>query len=702
MPTPARSTTTAPRIEPDTRLQFLPGVGPERARLFEKLGIWTVEHLIRHYPRTHLDASHFVKISALKAGEMLTIEGTIKHSAAVRTRGGRSDFSCTVTDGTGVLGVYCFGQPFLARSLKPGTRVVMSGEYDPVERRMLNPLFETVEGEVEDLLHAGRLVPVHPLTKGLSARLVRRAVRVALDRCAERIADPLPPALVRAEKLGSLAAALEAIHFPKDAAEYEAARQRLVFEELALLQMVMAVRREVARVEGAGLSSAGPGKLAATAEQALPYTLTPDQQQALKEIVADLRAPRPMQRLLLGDVGSGKTVVAGLAALHVVEAGHQVAFMAPTEILARQHAVTLAKLAAPTGAAVAALTGATGTAARRELASRLQSGEPMIVVGTHALIVEKVVIPNLALAIVDEQHRFGVRQRARLAQKARVPDVLVLTATPIPRTLQLAYFGDLDVSRLGARPEGRGRMVTRVTGEEKMPQVIEFTTRELAAGRQAYWVTPLVEETGKSEARAAEAEFARLSTHPLLRRWKLGLLHGRMKPDAKQEVMNGFTSGEIAVLVATTVIEVGVDVPNATVMVIRDAERFGLTQLHQLRGRVGRGEHRSVCVLLAGPGTTAKGRERLEMMVKTTNGQELAEADLRMRGAGELWGTMQSGMPRLKLADLSRDEDLLGRAKAASQALVHADPRLVKPEHDALRAALLSRYPEPLELALAG
>ena len=245
-------------------------------------------------------------------------------------------------------------------------------------------------------------------------------------------------------------------------------------------------------------------------------------------------------------------------------------------------------------------------------------------------------------------------------------------------------------------------MVTRVTGEEKMPQVLEFTTRELAAGRQAYWVTPLVEETGKSEARAAEAEFARLSTHPLLRRWKLGLLHGRMKPDAKQEVMNGFTSGEIAVLVATTVIEVGVDVPNATVMVIRDAERFGLTQLHQLRGRIGRGEHRSVCVLLTGTGTTVKGRERLEMMVETTDGQKLAEKDLEMRGSGELWGTMQSGMPRLKLADLSRDEAILERAKAAASALVHEDPRLLKPENGALRAALLSRYPEPLELALAG
>ncbi len=698
----ARTSSVAPRIEPDTRLQFLPGVGAERARLFEKLGLITVEHLIRHYPRAHLDASHFVKIAELKTGVLLTIEGTVKHSAAVRTRGGRSDFTCTVSDGTGTLGVYCFGQPFLARTLRPGARVVMSGEFDAVERRMLNPLFEVVEGDVEQLLHAGRLVPIHPLTKGLSQRLVRRAVRTALDHTAARIVDPLPATLVRAEKLGSLAEALEHIHFPKDAAELEAARRRLVFEELALLQMVMAVRREVTRVEGAGLASTGPGKLAAVAEEALPFTLTSDQSQALKEIVADLAAPRPMQRLLLGDVGSGKTVVAALASLHVVEAGHQVAFMAPTEILARQHVATLARFVAPSGAAVGVLTGATGVAARRELASRLESGEPMIVVGTHALIMEKVTIPKLALAIVDEQHRFGVRQRAQLAQKARVPDVLVLTATPIPRTLMLAFYGDLDVSRLAARPAGRGRLVTRVTGEEKMPQVVEFMTRELAAGRQAYWVTPLIEESSRSEARAAEAEFARLRAHPLLRPYTLGLLHGRLKPDAKQEVMSGFASGEIHVLVATTVIEVGVDVPNATVMVIRDAERFGLTQLHQLRGRIGRGTHRSVCVLLSGTGTTARGRERLELMVKTTDGQELAEADLRMRGSGELWGTLQSGMPRLKLADLARDQEILAQARAAAAALVADDPRLLRPENRELRTALLSRYPEPLELALAG
>ncbi|MEO5617896.1 MAG: ATP-dependent DNA helicase RecG, partial [Candidatus Eisenbacteria bacterium] len=467
-------------------------------------------------------------------------------------------------------------------------------------------------------------------------------------------------------------------------------------------QMVIAVRREARRVEGKGLASAGAGVLAGRARAALPYTLTSDQDRSLAEIVADLAAPRPMQRLLLGDVGSGKTVVAALAALHVVEAGHQAAFMAPTEILARQHAATLARICEPAGVAVAALTGSTPAAERRSLAARLAAGEPMIVAGTHALIVEKVQLPGLALAIVDEQHRFGVQQRAKLARKAVLPDVLVLTATPIPRTLMLAFYGDLEVSRLAAKPAGRGRLVTRVAGEEKMPQVMEFLARELAGGRQAYWVTPLIEEGGKSEAKAAEAEFERLRAHPLLRRHTLGLLHGRLKPDEKQEVMGRFAAGEIALLVATTVIEVGVDVPNATVLVVRDAERFGLTQLHQLRGRIGRGAHRSVCVLTAGTGVAGRARERLALMTTTEDGYVLAEADLRLRGPGEMWGTLQSGLPRLKLADLAQDQRILEQAQRAAAALAERDPRLSGLEQQPLRAALLARYPAPLEIALAG
>ncbi|MBI5709950.1 MAG: ATP-dependent DNA helicase RecG [Candidatus Eisenbacteria bacterium] len=701
-PTPG-SASGLRRLEPASRLQFLPGVGPKRALRFERLGLTTLEHLIRHYPRTWLDARRFVRIADLEPGELVTVDGTIHSAAAVRTRAGRTDFVAALEDGSGApLGLYFFGQPFLARTLRKGTRVLVSGELDAVEHRMLNPMFEVVEGEVADLLHVGRLIPVHALTRGLTARGMRKAVRLALDAAAGDVPDPIPAEVVAAHGLGPLCEALAQIHFPDDEERLQAARRRLAFEELFLLQSVLELRRCALAQEGRGLATAGPGALAARARAALPFALTGDQERALAEIVADMRRPAPMQRLLLGDVGSGKTVVALLAALHALEAGHQVAFMAPTEILARQHGATLAALAAPAGAEVLVLTGATPAAERRALARRLEAGEPLLVAGTHALLEEKVRMPELGLAIVDEQHRFGVRQRATLAKKGVIPDVLVLTATPIPRTLQLAYYGDLALSTLRARPAGRGRLVTRVTGEEKFPQVLEFMARELAAGRQAFVVVPLIEQDGRLDSRAAEAEHERLSGHPLLARFRVGLLHGRLKAEEKQAVMEGFAAGEVHALVTTTVIEVGVDIPHATLMVVENAERFGLTQLHQLRGRVGRGAHRSVCVLVPGAGAGALARERVALMARTDDGFELAEADLRMRGPGELWGVRQSGLPRLKLADLARDQALLEEARDAARGVVEADAMLLQPAHAALRATLLAHYREPIELALAG
>jgi len=691
-----------PPLQPSTRLQFLRGIGPARARDYERLGLHTLGDLVRHYPRTWLDARRFVQIGEMKPGEMVTVVGTVKRAVALRTRGGRTDFTCTVADESGVLHAYFFGQPFLARTLRAGVKVVLSGEVDPLEGRMQNPMFEVLEGDLEDLLHVGRLVPVHPLTRGVYARAVRAAVRHALEAVADQMPDPLPPEVRAGAGLVSLAEALRQIHFPDDDQALARAREALAFEELFELQTVLEVRRRVLAEEGRGLVTAGPGVLAARAREALPFTLTEDQEKALGEIVGDLRRPFPMHRLLIGDVGSGKTVVALLAALHAIEQGLQVAFMAPTEILVRQHAVTLERFAAPAGVEVAVLTGATPAAARRALAARLSAGEPLLVTGTHALLEEKLPMPKLGLAIVDEQHRFGVRQRAMLAKKGVIPDVLVLSATPIPRTLALAFHGDLETSTLRSRPAGRGRLVTRVAGEEKFPQVLEFVAKEVGEGRQAFFVVPVIEEAGRQDFKAAEVEHRRLASHPLLRDFTHGLLHGRLKPDVRREVMDGFAAGTVAILTATTVVEVGIDVPNATVMVVENADRFGLSQLHQLRGRVGRGAHRSVCVLVPSALASAAGRARLEEMTRTDDGFALAEADLRLRGPGELWGMRQSGMPRLKLADLFRDAALLERARDAARALVAADPRLVRPGHATLRTTLLEQYREPMELALAG
>ncbi|MBI1799767.1 MAG: ATP-dependent DNA helicase RecG [Candidatus Eisenbacteria bacterium] len=702
MSTESRTLTGERALGPGTRLQFLPGIGPARARLFERLGISTLEHLLRHYPRTYLDVRRFVTVKDLKPGEPVTVRGTVKSAAAVRTRAGRTDFSATLGDGTGVLACYFFGQGFLARTLRPGTPVVVSGEIDGLERRMLNPMFEASEADVEELLNVGRMVPVHALTAGLTARVMRRAVRAALDAAADRVADPVPEGTGSAPGPMTLGEALRQIHFPADDAGLAAARRRLVFEELFLLQTVLELRRRALGEADRTFVRAGRGLLAGRAVEALPWPLTGDQCRALDEIVADLKRPIPMHRMLLGDVGSGKTVVAYLAALHVIESGHPVAFMTPTEILSRQHGETLTRLARAVGIPIAVLTASTPAAERREIADRLRGGEALIAIGTHALIEAKIEIPTLGLAIVDEQHRFGVRQRARLAQKGGIPDLLVLTATPIPRTLTLACFGDLDVSTLRARPPGRGRLVTRIAGEEKFPQVLEFMAGEIAAGRQAYVVVPMIEETGRLSVRAAEAEFERLRAQPALRAFRIELLHGRLKPSECRAVMDEFAAGRVQALVATTVIEVGVDVPNATLMVVENADRFGLTQLHQLRGRVGRGAHRSVCVLIAGPDAGPRGRERLEVLARLDDGFAIAEEDLRLRGPGELWGTRQSGLPRLKLADLSRDEALLEEAREAARETVGGDPHLLGSANAALRSALLLNYAEPLEFALTG
>jgi len=695
------------RLTASTPAQFLPGVGPGRAALLARLGIATLEDLLLHVPREYLDARRTVSIARIPGSGLVTVVARVDFVETRRSRG-RSDLLARVSDDTGVLGVRWFGQGFLSKSIEVGKTLALVGELAPGPgRSFVNPLFEPMG---DDAQAAGRILPRHPLTAGVGAQAMRRWVRAALAALKAELTaeDPLPAELRQELGLPGLAEAYEAVHFPESPEAAERGRKRLAFDELFLAQLVLVLRRRARAEVSEALVTARGMERARAAIAALPFEPTGAQRRAVNEIVKDMKAPRAMHRMLVGDVGSGKTVVALLAAVCAAEAGFQIAVMAPTEILAEQHFRTLSALGEAAGLVPALWTGSTGEAARRELRRRLRlpAGDPFaldLVVGTHALLEEEVPLPRLGLVVVDEQHRFGVKQRAQLAKKGSgFPDVLVMTATPIPRSLALAFLGDLDVTVLDERPKDRIPIVTRVATEARREAVYRFLAEELTKGRQAYVVYPLIEESEKSELRAAKAMLANLAAHPVLSGFQFGLLHGRMKPAEKEAVMADFVANKIQALVATTVIEVGVDVPNATVMIIEHPERFGLTQLHQLRGRVGRGTERSVCVLLEGPRSAPEARARLELLASTDDGFRLAEEDLKTRGSGELWGARQTGLPALRVADLARDLDLVGRSRAEAEARVAADPSLLSPSHARLRARLERLFGEELSWRATG
>ncbi len=708
--TASQPTSRQPRLESATLVQFLPGIGPFRAGLLARLGIVTLEDLLMHAPREYLDARRTVPIAQIPPAGLVTVVARVD---AVETRRARNrvDLTARVSDASGVLSVRWFGQGFLAKAITEGQMLVLVGELGPGPGRFfLNPLFESLEvgpGAVEG---AGRILPRHPLTAGVSARALRRWVKDALDALKDELTveDPLPVALREELGLPGLFDAFEAVHFPRAPEDAERGRKRLAFDELLMAQLVLALRRRARAETSAALVTAQGMARARAAIAALPFTPTGAQKRAVNEIVLDMKARRSMHRMLVGDVGTGKTVVALLAAVCAVEAGFQVAVMAPTEILAEQHFRTLSALGQAAGVMPALWTGSTTEGARRELRKRLAlpAGDALgldLLVGTHALLEDEVPLPRLGLVVVDEQHRFGVRQRAQLAQKGSgFPDVLVMTATPIPRSLALAFLGDLDVSVLDERPKDRQPIVTRVAGEAAREEIYRFVAAELARGRQAYVVYPLIDESEKSELRAAKAMLASLSAHPTFSGCRFGLIHGRLKASEKEAVMAEFAANRLHALVATTVIEVGVDVPNATVMLIEHPERFGLTQLHQLRGRVGRGSERSVCVLLAGPRCAPEARARLDLVASTDDGFKLAEEDLKARGSGELWGAKQTGLPALKVADLARDFELVRRAHAEAEAAVASDPELLAPHHARLRARLIRLFGEELSWRATG
>jgi ATP-dependent DNA helicase RecG len=651
------------------------------AKAAEALGLHTIGDLLEHLPRDRREAR---TIDALQAGEVVTVVVEVRSitSRPVRRRGMKPLVEATVADETGVMKVTFFNQPWLVGRYPPGSRVVLHGKYEARNRFRVQqhaPTDEAAAGSGSDVAH-------YPATDGLTSTQILSLVRTHAALVRETV-DPLPARLRVAERLGSRSEALWAAHF----GDHAVGRRRLAFEELLLLQLALLRRRALRRRSARAGALEPPAELTrAWLADTLPFRPTDDQRHAMAAVDEDLGGDRPMQRLLMGEVGSGKTMVALYAMLRAVESGAQAALMAPTETLAEQHFATLQKLMPGTLLQVALLTGTTPAGRRADLLGKLATGELKLLVGTHALIEEAVEFDHLAVAVVDEQHRFGVEQRRRLDRKAPAglaPHVLHMTATPIPRTLALTAYGDLDVTVLRELPAGRRPITTYVAaGERERARAYERMREELRNGRQAFVVCPLVEESEALAAKAATAEYERLRTGEL-RDFRVVLMHGQLKAREKQEAMKDFAAGGADVLVATTVIEVGIDVPNASVMLVENAERYGISQLHQLRGRIGRGPHDSVC-LLFGP----KESPRLQALAEHGDGFALAEIDLELRGEGEMLGVRQSGLAQFKVARLPEDAELLERARIRARTLLDADPDLAEPEHALLATAIGDAY----------
>lgn len=687
---------TAMEITLDSSVTAIVGVSQTIAKRLANLGIATIRDILYHLPNRYNDLSAVVPVADLQVGEQQTVVVNVWEAHATRIGRRMRGTEAVVGDATGNIRVVWFNNPYVARRLSADTRVMISGRVGLHRGRKVfeSPEWE-VWGQAEDLIHVGRIVPVYPLTAGIGARQMRRLTKSALDSFAPAIPEFLPPPVLERQGLMGLAEALGQVHFPDSLAAKDEARRRLAFDEFFILQLGLRGRRrqwQEVRVDPIPIDDRVVDGFVAS----LPFQLTGAQRRTLGEILADIAIQKPMSRLLQGEVGSGKTVVALAAVLVAAAAGFQAVIMAPTEILAEQHHRTISRLLADgrleddifhlpyveRPLRLALLTGSTPTAQRRAVYEAAASGEVDIVVGTHALIQGSLEFARLGLAVADEQHRFGVMQRAALRQKGGGPvHLLVMSATPIPRTMALTLYGDLDLSVLDELPPGRQAIETRYLRSGERNWAYAFIREQVAAGRQAFVICPLVEESDVLQARAAVAEFERLKQEvfPDLR---LGLLHGRMSAAEKDEAMQRFRDGELDILVSTPVVEVGIDVPNATVMLIEGADRFGLSQMHQFRGRVGRGEHRGYCFLLSeSPSATV--RERMHLLEENRDGFALAEADLQMRGPGDFFGTRQSGLPELRTASLS-DTAVLEVARGEAIAVFDADPDLER--HPEMRA----------------
>jgi ATP-dependent DNA helicase RecG len=678
---------------------YLKGVGPARAEALRRLGVVTAGDLLFHIPHRYEDASTVSPIAKLETGMHGTVIGRVISKGVIPTRRGLRIFQAVLKDASGMIEVAWPGQPYLDRTIQKGDTLLVSGNVRFFHGRQLQPREFINLGDDEEGTDQGRVLSVYPATEGLSFKVIRSIVDAHLDGLIALVDEYLPASVLSRVARPSIRDALRMVHRPASLAEAMEGRSRLAFEELFFIHILHQRAKTLAREARRGIRFKNKRDLTSRLRQTLPYELTAAQVRASREIFADMCSDRRMHRLLQGDVGSGKTIVALFGALLAIENGYQAALMAPTELLAEQHVRTFRELLQPLGVEPVLVTGSMSAKARKEAAARLESREPVLVVGTHALVQQATSFGNLGLAIVDEQHRFGVEQRKLLGGKGEAPDVLLMSATPIPRSLALTLYGDLDLSILDERPPGRQAIVTGLRGESGRERVLAFVNRQLDEGRQAYIVYPVIEESEKTDLKAATTMFETLSAGALAGR-RVALLHGRIPADDRDEIMRGFRDGKIQVLVATTVVEVGIDVPNASVMVIEHPERFGLSQLHQLRGRVGRGAAESFCILLGD--LSPETRERIELFVRTEDGFEIARADLRLRGMGDLFGERQSGVPTFRVADPLRDEELNSQARDIAEQLLAEDPELKRREHAAMRGVLNARYSRSIELFRVG
>ncbi|MEA4894009.1 MAG: ATP-dependent DNA helicase RecG [Oscillospiraceae bacterium] len=663
-------------------IRYLKGIGQQRADAFAKIGITTLRDLICYFPRTYEDRTKTVPIAALQAGESACVRAIVANEPTLsRVRRGMELVKLRIADDSGSIDLTYFNQSYVREQLKKGRSYVFFGKVtaDGPRRSMVNPIFEA-EDSPSPL--TGRIVPVYRLTSGISQKLLISAVRRALDECGDALPDALPEAVAEEARLCKVPYAYENIHFPADFGALELSRRRLVFEELFILSCALSqMKRSRSVKSGVVISTPALERF----YSALPFVLTNAQKRAITSCTNDISSGAAMNRLIQGDVGSGKTVVAAACIWCAHEGGLQSAFMAPTEILANQHFRTFSELLTPLGIKVVKLTGSMTAKQKKEAQALIREGEAGLVVGTHALISDGVDFSKLALVITDEQHRFGVGQRAALAAKGESPHTLVMSATPIPRTLALIIYGDLDVSVIDELPPGRQKVDTFVVNGEMRERINSFMRKQVAQGRQVFVICPTIDESDERPQDLKSAmEYSAELQEKVFPDLRIGCIHGKMKPAEKDRVMRAFIDGGIDILVSTTVVEVGVDIPNASLMVVENAERYGLSQLHQLRGRVGRGRHKSYCVLFSDSDNDVS-HARLKVMEQTSDGFRISEADLRLRGPGDFFGSRQHGLPEMHIADLGMDMKVLSDAQAAAQELLQKDPELMKPENERLR-----------------